>query len=149
MPIGGNNVEIRQIGGSPEEIAKAFLEVVKYAAKHIGEKSSDGSHTKSLGMTSWPWENWHEWFVAGKGFRRSRSYGCLYRFDGIPDKGVALEDVIWCGSIAHDGTGYQLNLNRHSSALKAVDLIQADNFASRGVNISKCSNLPPPLKQLI
>ncbi len=141
----GSNVELRVIQGTPEDIAKAFLEVVKYAAKHIGEKSEDGKHTKAQGMTSWSFEQFHEWFIAGKGFRRSRSYGCLYRFDGIPDKGVALEDVIWCGSIAHDGTAYQVNINKHDGRLNGVDLIQADNFATRNSGHPRSfDNSPPP-----
>lgn len=130
----GYNVEIRQIKGTPEDIAKAFLEVVKYAAKHIGEKSEDGRHTKSKGMTSWDFDQFHEWFTAGKGFRRSRSYGCLYRFDGIPDRGIALEDVQWIGSIRHDGTAYQVHLKKNSGQPFGVDLIQADNFATRTAN---------------
>lgn len=140
----GRNVEIKHIQGKPEAIAKAFLEVVKYAAKHIGEKSHDG-HSKALGMTSWSWSQFHEWFMAGKGFRRSRSYGCLYRFEGIPDKGVALEDVIWCGSIAHDGTAYQVTLNKNDERLNGVDLIQADNFATRSLNrpLSHLDSPPP------
>jgi len=137
----GYNVEIRQIKGTPEDIAKAFLEVVKYAAKHIGEKSQDGRHTKSKGMTSWSMDQFHEWFMAGKGFRRSRSYGCLYRFDGIPDKGVALEDVIWVGSINHDGTAYQVHLKHQVGGVKTVDLIQADNFATRSLTQA----LPPDI----
>lgn len=148
----GNNVEVRQIKGTPEHISQAFLEVVKYAAKHIGEKSEDGKHTKALGMTSWDFDQWHEWFVAGKGFRRSRSYGCLYRFDGIPDKGVALEDVLWVGSINHDGTSYAVKMHRNVESI-AVDLIQADNFASPNSdfqNRGHCLGInPPPDRALI
>lgn len=146
----GNNVEIRQVKGQPEDIAKAFLEVVKYAAKHIGEKSEDGRHNKSKGMTSWSWEHFDEWFKAGKGFRRSRSYGCLYRFDGIPDKGVALEDVLWVGTIRHDGTAYEVNLKREFQSSKAVDLIQADNFATNRLNLPRNAvNTPPPDRAFI
>jgi len=140
----GSNVEIKQIQGTPEHISKAFLEVVKYAAKHIGEKSADGNHTKSKGMTDWRFEQFHEWFVAGKGFRRSRTYGCLYRFDGIPDKGVALEDVVWVGTIQHDGTAYSVNLHKNIESPFGVDLIQADNFASTRLgNSARRSNESP------
>lgn len=133
----GNNVEIRQLTGKPEDIAKTFLEVVKYAAKHIGEKSADGQHTKSKGMIEWSFDQWHEWFVSGKGFRRSRTYGCLYKFDGMPDKGIDLANVEWVGTVRHTGTRYKFTASRRLSAV--VDLIQADNFASGSSSLA----IPP------
>jgi len=92
-------------------------------------------HVKSKGMTQWSFDQFHEWFVAGKGFRRSRTYGCLNgqskEYIEIPaDKGVALEDVIWVGTIHHDGTAYEVKLKKRIEAYKDVDLIQADNFAT-------------------
>lgn len=133
----GNNVEIRQLNGKPEDIAKTFLEVVKYAAKHIGEKSTDGKHTKSKGMIEWSFDQWHEWFIAGKGFRRSRSYGILYKFEGMPDKGIDLANVDWVGTVRHTGTRYKFTPSKRLSAV--VDLIQADNFAPESKNLA----LPP------
>ena len=138
----GYNLQARWIDGTIEEISKAFLEAVKYAAKHVGEKSQDGRHTIAPGMTSWPFEAFCEWYQAGKGFRRSRSYGCLNGFERNPDKGVALEDVQWVGTVKHDGTGYQLNFKHRYrdgyQSAKEVDLIQAHNSA----NFSK-SGIPP------
>ena len=143
----GNNVEVRQIKGTPEEISKTFLEVVKYAAKHIGEKSEDGKHVKSKGMTSWTIEQFHEWFSAGKGFRRSRTYGCLYRFEGTPDKGISLDSVVWIGQVQHDGSSYQVHLKKNLDyqAANGVDLIQSDNFASLSGFRDNSGSLKPPL----
>lgn len=136
----GNNVEIRQIKGTPGDISKAFLEVVKYAAKHIGEKSQDGKHVKSKGMTSWSFDQFHEWFSAGRGFRRSRTYGCLYRFEGIPDKGIDLDRVVWLGTVNHDGTRYQVNFKKNLDGIK-VDSIPADNFADSPIDLH--NSMPP------
>lgn len=123
----GYNVDIQRISGSPEAIAKAFLEAVKYAAKHVGEKSLDGKHIVAPGITSWPFDAFDEWFQAGHGFRRSRSYGCLFRIEGSPDKGADLSTVSWIGVTNHDGTGYQVHLKREFELSLSVDLIQADN----------------------
>lgn len=140
----GNNVEVKQVKGTPEHISKMFLEVVKYAAKHVGEKSEDGKHTKSKGMTEWRFDQFHEWFSAGKGFRRSRTYGCLYRFKGKPDLGVSLDTVKWIGTINHDGYSYVVNFKKNLERI-GVDLILSDNFASTSQHLANSGLLKPPL----
>lgn len=123
----GYNAEVQEIKGTPEDIAKAFLECVKYVAKHVGEKSEDSKHNHAPGMTSWPWDAWEEWYRAGRGFRRSRSYGCLYRVPTVT-KGLTLDEIEWVGQVKHTGYEYQVFLKDLSSL--SVDLIQGDNFAT-------------------
>lgn len=132
----GNNVEIREIKGTPEDLAKAFLECVKYAAKHIGEKSEDGKHTVAPPLTQWPFELFDEWFEAGKAFRRSRSYGQLYRPVAAAEKGVAIDTVSWIGQINWETNGYRVNLKKSVQDAFGVDLIQSDKFAGLSLRSS-------------
>lgn len=120
----GRNVEIRQVQGSIEEIAKSLMEIIKYAAKHVGEKSEDGKHTTAPGMTDWSYERFHEWYYAGKRFRRSRSYGQLFR---VKNQGqdFDMDSIQWVGSARWMDNGYLVNL-KHGIG---VDLIQADKSA--------------------
>ncbi len=134
----GSNVEIKQIKGSPEEICRAFMEAVKYAAKHVGEKSLDGKHTVAPGMTSWPWQAFDEWFASGRGFRRSRAYGLLYNIEAEPEKSdIDMDNVVWIGTMKYNMNAYEVHLKKSASALFGVDLILADKFANSRTSPTK------------
>lgn len=124
----GSNLYARWINGTAEDIAKAFLEAVKYAAKHIGSKLSDTGPAKGApGITDWPFHAFAEWYEAGRNFRRSRSYGCLNGFDRSKGEGITLDLVEWLGVVRHDGTAYQVHFKH--SVPNRVDLIQANKSA--------------------
>ncbi|MEJ2143447.1 MAG: hypothetical protein P8Y24_14070 [Gammaproteobacteria bacterium] len=93
-------------------------ETIKYSAQIVASKSIEKSNQRKTAappMVSWPHERWLEWYRANKGFRRTRSYGCLYK---IKDEGsnTDLTTLDWIGEIKfQQGTGY------------LVSLIQGDN----------------------
>ena len=77
----GGNVHFQEIDGTPESVRGALLEAIKYSARIVPEKSADKAAdgvTEAPAMTEWPADLWLEWWRAGQGFRRVRSYGCLY-----------------------------------------------------------------------
>lgn len=117
----GCNVELREIRSDTASLARTMNEIVKYAAAHVGgksvEKHADGS-SQAPPMTGWPGDLWREWFDAQQGFRRTRSYGALYKVPK-PDT-ESLEDVEWVGAIKFTDAGNYW-----------VDLIPGDNFLNR------------------
>lgn len=75
----GANLHIRQI--KPNGLVKAVLEAVKYSAQIVPTKSADKlakRQTEAPAMTEWAAGEFAEWWDAQRGFRRLRSYGCLY-----------------------------------------------------------------------
>ncbi len=75
----GYNLEISQV--DPDQVMSAILELVKYSAQAVTAKSMDGEKTAkgAPGLTDWPHDLFLEWYDAQKGFRRTRSYGGLYK----------------------------------------------------------------------
>lgn len=116
----GANVEIKQV--NPDDLARTILELVKYSAQAVSTKSEEKKKrhaTDAPAMVEWENNLWLEWFHAQQGFRRTRSYGCLY---GIPEPDLEEFDISlveWVGQIKFDlGSGYR------------VDLIPGDNFSN-------------------
>jgi len=116
----GYNLEIRHI--KAVDLAKSFLEICKYQVKAIAEKSSDG-HSEAPGMMQWDSALWLEWWRANKGFRRTRSYGCIFNLPEVIEPEVEVE-TIWLGRMRFDHDQYEVTV--FESALKHVDLIQGD-----------------------
>ena len=56
-------------------------------------------------MLQWTGAELLEWLRAMRGFRRTRTYGCLFRLKK-PDA-EDLGQIIWLGPIAHDGSRYR------------------------------------------
>ncbi len=76
------NLHIEQIDS--KNLIRSVLELVKYATQIVPTKSAEkrARHSSDApAMTEWPPERWVEWWKAQKGFRRTRSYGCLYALD--------------------------------------------------------------------
>lgn len=102
---------------APRERARAAAGDVRGA--HAGDQGL------APAMIDWPHDRFREWWAAGKGFRRTRSYGALFRIPKPePDK---LEGVTWCGRVDWQA---RWKCYKVSPAQPAVDLIQANK--SRG-----------------
>jgi hypothetical protein len=56
-------------------------------------------------MLEWTGAELLEWLRAMRGFRRTRTYGCLFRLP--KPKAEDLGQIIWLGPIAHDGDRYR------------------------------------------
>ena len=150
----GWNVEFRELDASdPAALFRAAMEAVKYSAQIVPTKSEEkrARHdTEAPAMTEWPVERWAEWWAAGKGFRRLRSYGELYRLtapcpacgeavrlsaETCPHCQHSMADeaeaplVRWLGRVSWDGAGYR------------VDLIPENNFS--GSWLSRWSSSGP------
>ena len=129
----GWNVEFRQLDAEdPAALYRAALEAVKYSAKIVPTKSAEKKarhDSEAPAMSEWPPERWAEWWAAGKGFRRLRSYGVLYRL-GKEEDAAEPPLVTWLGRVSWDGAGYR------------VDLIPENNFS--GSWAGKSSSSGPP-----
>jgi hypothetical protein len=121
--------------GDAESLARTEQELVKYSAKHTGEKSAEkfaAGESAAPPMTSWPHARWMEWWFAQRptndkgratAFRRTRSYGCLYKVE-FEQETLDMSQVIWVGSIEYGPDG------RYRAQLKeTVHLIPEDNFS--------------------
>ncbi len=90
-----------------------------------------GKKTQAPGLTAWPVERFMEWWRAGKGFRRTRSYGKLYFRKDNPLFALVVaeeaarpspEAVTWVGTV---------RWNRQAGAYQvegSINLILADKF---------------------
>ena len=116
------NVELRPVKGDPGEVARAFTELLKYGARAVPEKSNDKAsrHTSDApAMIEWPASRFIEWDNAQQGFRRTRTYGCLYGNKVPKPEPQSNDDVVWLG-------GLFLSPDRFTVALPLIDLIPGD-----------------------
>ena len=70
----------------PKKLTKTVLEIVKYAAQAVPEKSTSNAAADSSqapALVAWPQSAFREWWAAGQKFRRTRSYGCLYALEAL------------------------------------------------------------------
>lgn len=127
-------VHFARVGHSAVSLARAVLELVKYSAKHVSGDHAGRSHVDTHtsddrgakvapGIIDWPSERFVEWWEAGKGFRRTRSYGALYKVPEPDRDQFDCEEVTWCGRIKYDPD---------ARAYTLIDLIQGDNSAPSG-----------------
>ena len=126
----GSNIHIAEI--KPEDLTKALLEAIKYSAQIVPTKSAEKKakhETEAPAMIEWPPLRWLEWWRAQKGFRRTRSYGRLYRIDPVESDAVEMDMVQWVGSISYTG--------EHGAGSYRVDLIPGDNFSGSGRSSNK------------
>lgn len=111
------------IKGSPESVAAAFRELIKYSVRAVPEKSAakaacassaapgaddplSGHRPPAPAMTEWTRPEFLEWWAAMKGRRRTRTYGELFGLNVEPE---AEEGASWItiGSAQHDGTRFR------------------------------------------
>ncbi len=116
----GYNLEIRELKADTQSLAAAIREVVKYSVQLVPTKSAEKREkhaTEAPPMVEWTADEFLEWWYAQKGFRRTRTYGCLYRLPAPPEEEVPL--VQWIGRVGWDA----------AAGCYAVALIRADNFS--------------------
>lgn len=142
----GHNVQFDKVPANIEAMTRMLLEVVKYSAQHIGTKSEDHFQAQAdlfnikevaPAMTDWPPELWLEWWDAQRppgsiravAFRRTRSYGCLYKVK-FEAPTIDISAVKWVGAIQFHGGRYHAYLKDGCDLLNSVDLIPEDNFSN-------------------
>ncbi len=115
----GANLEIRELKPDAQSLASAIREVVKYSAQLVPTKSAEKAErhsTDAPAMVEWTADEFLEWWSAQTGFRRTRTYGCLYRLPAPAEEEPST--VQWLGRVRWDP----------ASGVYAVGLIRADNF---------------------
>lgn len=136
--VWGCNVELKEVQGDERELAEAMLELIKYAARHIGEKSqakADAGDSQAPPLVDWPAARLWEFYQAAHGSRWLRSYGVLH---GIPEPVADAPKVVWIGRLTFTDAGAYW-----------VDLIQGPNFSDSPPQIAqvpgyRVPNIRPP-----
>lgn len=118
----GWNLEIKQIKN--DDLAKAFMEICKYQAKATSV-GNEHSKTQQPGMVDWPATAWLEWWRANTGFRRTRSYGCLFNAKHLAPE-VEVGKLVKMGRMTWDKQSKKYIVEIYESALKNVDSILGD-----------------------
>ena len=144
--VWGHHLYIKEMKRSELYIRKTLNEAIKYSAQHVGEKSKqkqDQRQSQAPALINYTDERLAEWIDAQHGFRRVRSYGCLYRIENKEAESVQYSKVTWCGEV-------QFKRGRYH----AVMFIQGDNFSDSTQNSGvRHSNLEmttgPPNEQYI
>lgn len=117
-----------------EAVAGRFVELCKYTTKINGGKTLDelaaggadidptGGFIEAPAMFQWSGAAFLEWFEAVRKFRRTRSYGCLFRINAPDDEQPETETI---GTIQLDehGARYRYDVR--------LFLIPADNSTSQ------------------
>lgn len=82
----GANIDFQTV--NPGNLMGSVLELVKYATKLTATPSHPEQadwvgdrHDGAPALVQWPHARFLEWYDAQQGFRRTRSYGCLYAID--------------------------------------------------------------------
>ncbi len=116
-------------------LEKAIEECIKYPVKHVTAKAD--ADRLAPGLVDWPPDLFMEWWQAGLRFRRTRSYGMLFRVDAPED--LPRDGITWRGRIWWDDRG-----SAYAVEVPAVSLIQGDKSAVwRGKNDYFLNNRPP------
>lgn len=121
----GYNCHFRKLRGNADALGATFAELIKYACRVVPEKSADkaAAGSRAPAMTEWPPERFIEWWRAQKGFKRTRTYGCLYGSKVPHPEAEDLSDVTWLGTGTLSPAGFVIKL-------PPINLIPGDNFAS-------------------
>jgi len=110
------NLEARKLSAGPGVVKGALTELIKYAVAATVAKSAQKAEAATRlrdgrervpppPMLEWTGAELLEWLRAMRGFRRTRTYGCLFRLK--KPKAEDLGQIIWLGPIANDGTRYR------------------------------------------
>lgn len=135
-------LEAQRLRGGEEALRGAVRELLKYSVQAIPTKSAEklaSGATKAPAMTEWTAAEWLEWWDAHQRFRRTRSYGVLFRIGKPPSESMTGFHVVgWFAT-------YRGRLFFGSTLL---DSIQGDNSARAIPNLSleeleKCRGPPP------
>jgi hypothetical protein len=94
------NCHMEKLATGPDAIRSALAELIKYAVaatvSKSAEKAAPAGHSRAPPMLEWRDSELFEFIYAMRGFRRTRSYGCLYKL-GKPEP----EEI---GQVIHIGT---------------------------------------------
>lgn len=115
----------RRLARGPGVVKGALCELIKYAATATVTKSQEkASKAATLRdgtpreppppMLQWTGAELLEWLRAMRGFRRTRTYGCLFRLK--KPKPEDLGQIVWLGRGEHDGSRYRWG----SALLKSI-----------------------------
>lgn len=142
-------LEAQRLSGGEEALRGAVRELLKYSVQAIPTKSAEklaNGATEAPAMTEWTAAEWLEWWDAHQRFRRTRTYGELYRIGKIPPQSMEGFHVVgWFAT-------YRGRLFFGSTLL---DSIQGDN-SERAIprlsleELEKCRGPPgtgPPKQQ--
>ncbi len=112
------NVEMRKLAQGPGVVRGALAEVIKYAVAATVAKSAEKAASReeegpleerrppAPPMLEWTGEELFEWVMAMRAFRRTRTYGCLFRLK--KPKAEDLGQIVWLGSLWHEGGRYRV-----------------------------------------
>ena len=112
------NVEARPLAEGPGVVKGALTELIKYAVAATVSKSAEKAAQAATlrdgtprepppPMLEWTGSELLEWLRAMRGFRRTRTYGCLFRLP--KPKAEDLGQIIWLGPVSHDGSRYRVS----------------------------------------
>lgn len=112
------NVEANPLAVGPGVVKGALTELIKYAVAATVSKSAEKAAQAATlrdgtprvpppPMLEWTGAELLEWLRAMRGFRRTRTYGCLYKLP--KPKAEDLGQITWLGPVAHDGNRYRLS----------------------------------------
>jgi hypothetical protein len=110
------NVEAKKLAVGPGVVKGALCELIKYAVAATVAKSAEKAEAATRlrdgrervpppPMLEWTGAELLEWLRAMRGFRRTRTYGCLFRLKRPEPEDLG--QIIWLGPIAHDGSRYR------------------------------------------
>jgi len=106
----------RRLARGPGVVKGALCELIKYAATATVTKSQEKAAKAATlrdgtprapppPMLEWTGAELLEWLRAMRGFRRTRTYGCLFRLKKPEPEDLG--QVIWLGRGSHDGSRYR------------------------------------------
>jgi len=110
------NLEAKKLPVGPGVVKGALTELIKYAVAATVSKSAEKAAKAATlrdgtprepppPMLEWSGAELLEWLRAMRGFRRTRTYGCLFRLKRPEPEDLG--QIIWLGPIAHDGSRYR------------------------------------------
>jgi hypothetical protein len=113
------DVHARPLAVGPGVVKGALTELIKYAVAATVAKSAEkalesdgggGGEEKRVPpppMLEWSGRELLEWMLAMRGFRRTRTYGRLFRLP--KPEAEDLGQIVWLGRVDHNGQGYSLS----------------------------------------
>lgn len=110
------NLEARKLAEGPGVVRGALTELIKYAVAATVAKSAQKSLEAGSApsdrpppppMLEWTGAELLEWLRAMRGFRRTRTYGCLFRLK--KPKAEDLGQIIWLGRVDYRAGRYRLS----------------------------------------
>lgn len=111
------NVDVRKLAEGPGVVKGALCELIKYAVAATVSKSAqkaaeaatlrDGTPREPPPpMLEWTGAELLEWLRAMRGFRRTRTYGCLFRLKKPPKEDLG--QIVWLGRLDYEGGRYHV-----------------------------------------